>query len=209
MTEGNNLRRALGAICREDFVDALAEVLMTARKNDEIDYAAIARRAGDHTQDLLLFAWEEKLLIPRLSLRCAEWDDRMMILAPGQTYEMPNIARYLVTAALETGRWDPPLAIAALYRDMGAPDWEKMPDLVRDLAREAVNGTLRGTQIAAACVRNGIRDSTGALIAILKGGGIISPKLAPMGPAGKARTPIYEFNPSIRPLHGRPPIPPT
>ncbi len=204
MNDPNNLRRALGAICREDFADALADVLMTARENDEIDYAAIARRAGERTQDLLLFAWEEKLLIPRSSLRCAEWDDRMMVLAPGQTYEMPNIARYLVTEALRTGRWDPPRAIAALYRDMGAPDWGKMPELVRDLAREAVNDTLRGTQIAAACVRNGIRASTGAVIAILKGGGIISPKLAPMGPAGKARTPIYEFNPSIRPLHGRP-----
>lgn len=205
MPNVNNLRRALAAICREDFLEALADVLMAARDNQKIDYAAIAQRAGDRTQELLLFAWEQKLLIPRSSLRCAEWDDRMMILAPGQAYEMPNIAKYLVTAALETGTWDPSGAVATLYRDMGAPDWEKIPALVRDLAREAVNGTLRGTQVAAACVRNGIQDSTGAMIAILKGGGIISPKLAPMGPAGKARTPIYELNPSIGPALQTPP----
>ena len=194
-----NLRRALNTICHEDFVAALAGILVAALENAEIDYGAIEHRAGGSTQELLLFAWEQKLLIPRSSLRCAEWDDRMMILTPGQIYEMPNIARYLVETAVETGRWDPARAIAALYRDMGAPDWEKIPALVQDLAREAVNGTLRGTQIAAARVRAGIKDSTGAIIAILKGGGIISPKLAPMGPAGKAGTPIYELTPSICP----------
>jgi len=197
MPDKENLRRALAIMCREDFVNALADVLMAAWDDAQIDYAAIQRLAGDSTQDLLLFTWEQKLLIPQSSLRCAEWDDRMMILAPGQTYEMPNIARYLVATALQTGRWEPSRAITALYRDMGSPDWEKMPALVRDLAREAVNGTLRGTQIAAVCTRNRIKDSTGAMIAILKGGGIISPKLAPLGAAGTANTPIYELNPSI------------
>jgi hypothetical protein len=194
-----NLRRAIDTICREDFVPALVDILVAASDDAQIDYSAIEQRAGDSTQELLLFAWEQKLLIPRSSLRCAEWDDRMMILTPGQTYEMPNIARYLVETAMETGKWDPSRAVAALYRDMGAPDWKKIPALVQDLAREAVNGTLRGTQIAAARVRAGIKDSTGAIIAILKGGGIISPKLAPMGPAGKAGTPIYELNPSVCP----------
>lgn len=196
----DNLRRALGTICREDFVSALSEVLRAAHGKATVDYACIQRLARDSTQELLLFAWEWKLLIPRKSLRCAEWDDRMMVMTPGEAYEMPNISKCLVETALKTGKWDAPRAISSLYQDMGAPDWEKMPALVLELTRRATNRTIRGSDIGAACTQAGTKYNTGAIIALLKSGGIISPKLGPIGPMGKPGSPIYEINPAISPV---------
>jgi len=42
-----------------------------------------------------------------------------------------------------------------------------------------------------------LKDKTGAMIAILKGAGIISPKLAAISQVAKSRSPLYEFNPSV------------
>ncbi|HMA85737.1 MAG TPA: hypothetical protein VKN73_08545 [Desulfosalsimonadaceae bacterium] len=45
--------------------------------------------------------------------------------------------------------------------------------------------------------RSGINNQTGAMIAILKGSGIISPRLRSSGPAANKRAPAHEVHPTL------------
>ncbi|MFZ5564373.1 MAG: hypothetical protein ACOZBW_09990 [Thermodesulfobacteriota bacterium] len=87
--------------------------------------------------------------------------------------------------------------VDALYVRMGEPDHEKMPALVGKIVSSADHGTITGAAIGGACVRTGMGDRIGAMIAVLKGGGLISPKLVDSGPAEKRGSPVYEVHPAV------------
>lgn len=195
----HKLQTALASRFADDLPPLLAEVLDLALRQMTIAFDAIREVDETGSEDLLLFAWNNKLLIPRAFSRCGEWDDRILLLEPGEVYQMPNISRVLVQVAKETGHWDIRLAVLELYREMGEPLWQKMPDLVQNLAELSAHGTIVASSIHTACVQTGITDKTGAMIAILKGGGVISPRLAAMRPLNKAKGPVYEVNPNIYP----------
>jgi hypothetical protein len=72
-----------------------------------------------------------------------------------------------------------------------------MPDLIFSIKKNTMHNTINGTRIGVLCIQNGLRDKTGAMIAILKGAGIISPKLAAISRMAKSKSPLYEFNPSV------------
>lgn len=176
---------------------ALARVLAVACRRETITFDEIKKIEKNSIEDLLLFAWSHKLLIPQAFSKSGEWDHRILVMEPGEVYEIPNISRYLIKTAADTGKWDIRGAVARLYKDMGEPRWDKMPDLVNGITQYAVNYTISAAMINAVCTKTGISHKTGAMIAILKGGGIISPKLAALDPVVKARGPVYEVNPSV------------
>jgi hypothetical protein len=147
--------------------------------------------------EALLTLWEWKLVIPVRSSKCSEWDSRILSAKPEEFYEMPNISKKLVKKGIETGRWDSISAILDLFQCMGEPEWKKMPDLILSIKKNTVHNTINGARIGVLCIQNGLKDKTGAMIAILKGGGIISPKLAAISQVAKSRSPLYEFNPSV------------
>ena len=193
------LHSALRSRYEDEMPAGISDVLAVAYRQTTITYDEIKKIQPDGTEEILLFAWNRKFLIPRAFSRCSEWDDRILTMRVGEVYEMPNISRYLLKTATETGKWNISAAVANLFRDMGAAEWQRMPDLVDGITRNAVNYTISATTINAVCVKNGIKNKTGVMIAILKGGGIISPKLGAFGPVGKAGTPLYEVNPGIYP----------
>jgi hypothetical protein len=120
------------------------------------------------------------------------------VIQPGEVFEMPNISRVLTTNAIQSGKWDTIWAISHLFQKMGEPNWEKMPALVRELKDSCVHKVISGTRIGSACGHHGLRQKTGALIAVLKGAGIISPKLMAMDRKRmQSASPLYEFNPSV------------
>ncbi|MBS3808737.1 MAG: hypothetical protein KGY38_01105 [Desulfobacterales bacterium] len=183
----------------EPLIEPLASVLADACIHASIPYDSIINRAESDAQELILAAWDWKLLIPRRCAACGEWDHRLLVTSPGEIYEMPNIIRYLVQKAGAGGAWDVQTAVADLYHDMGEPQWEKMPELVFRLGRQAERFVVSAGEINAACRNSGFYYRTGSLILILKGGGIISPKLAAGPAAAKRHSPLYELNPSLYP----------
>ena len=195
----NGLSNAFYASYGEKMPPGLDAVLMAACRQPTIAFEEIQQIEPRDIEELLLFAWDWKLLIPIAPPRCSEWDERLMMMEPGERYEMPNISRYLIETVAATGTWDIEGAVLSLYRDMGEPDWRKMPALVTAIAGQAVNHTIGAAAINAACIKAGIKDKTGAMIAILKGGGVISPKLAALGPVARTKAPVYEVNPSVCP----------
>lgn len=196
-----NLRAALTTHYGEDTPPALADILHVAYRQETITFDEVVKIEPIEFEDVLFFAWNNKLLIPQAFLHCSEWDDLILQMEPGEVYKMPNISRYLLMIAADTGKWDIRAAVTDLYRHMGEPSWARMPDLVDWITRLASHYTVNAAALHSACVKAGIKNRTGAMIAILKGGGIISPKLGAFRPAPKSGGPLYEVNPSVYPRH--------
>lgn len=192
-----NLHNVLKARYGDDFTLALVRLLDMAYRRETITFDEVKKIESKNVEDVILFTWNQKLLIPLSFLRCGEWDDRILIMEPGEVYEMPNISRYLLKMAVDTGSWDIGSAVASLYKDMGEPFWENMPNLVEGITTNSVNFIISAASINAACIKAEIKNKTGAMIAILKGGGVISPKLTAIGPVVKSGVPIYEVNPCV------------
>ena len=193
-----NLIKALKSFMAEDVpISDLAGILICASQCDRVKYQDLATEHHGGVDEALLVLWEWKLVIPVRSSRCSEWDSRIFSTGQGELYEMPNISKTLVKRGIGTGAWDSAKAILDLFQYMGEPDWEKMPNLVLSIKKNIVHNTINGAGIGALCIDSGLKDKTGAMIAILKGAGIISPKLADIGRMAKTRSPLYEFNPSV------------
>jgi hypothetical protein len=193
-----NLERALKSFMVGGIpVLELAHILFRVYRCERIDYQELASADYLSVDEALLALWEWKLVIPVRSSRCSEWDSRILSAEPGEFYEMPNISKALVKKGIETGTWDSVSAILELFQCMGEPEWEKMPDLILSIKKNTMYNTINGTRIGVLCIQNGLKDKTGAMIAILKGAGIISPKLAAISRMAKSKSPLYEFNPSV------------
>ncbi len=192
------LEKALDAFMAGDPpVSDLARILVRVFHHDRIHYQDLASAVQGSVDEALLALWEWKLVIPVRSSRCSEWDSRILSADPEEFYEMPNISKALVKKGIETGVWDSTSAIRDLFQYMGEPEWEKMPDLILSIKKNTVHNSINGVRIGVLCTRNGLKDKTGAMIAILKGAGVISPKLAAINRTTKAGSPLYEFNPSV------------
>jgi len=193
-----HLKQALNSFLNDDaLLEVIASVLDRFGENDVTHYKPIREIAGDNLTEVLLELWNWKLIIPVRSSKCGEWDSRILLVSAGESYEMPNISRMLVKNAQLSGEWDSSRAIYDLFKVMGEPEWEKMPDLVLAIKHGCIHHTISGVGIGMACSRNGLKNKTGNMIAVLKGSGIISPKLMALGEVVRSSSPLYEFNPSV------------
>jgi hypothetical protein len=193
-----NLEKALKSFMSADVpISNLARILISVYHCDRIKYQDLASAACGSMDETLLTLWEWKIVIPVRSSGCSEWDSRILSAEQEEFYEMPNISKTLVEKGIETGEWDSTKAILDLFQRMGEPDWEKMPNLILSIKNNTVHNIINGARIGVLCIENGLKDKTGAMIAILKGAGIISPKLAAISQTAKTRSPLYEFNPGV------------
>ena len=99
--------------------------------------------------------------------------------------------------AQRTGRWEAGRAIAKLFREMGEPNWERIPKLVEELGKQSRDYRITAVQIKEICNELDMGDRVDMLIAELKGSGVMSPKLGSIAEVSRAGMPIYELNPSL------------
>jgi hypothetical protein len=112
-----HLEQALASFLRDEILlKDLALALSMASENDVTTYDQLKKRSKDHLTDLLLELWDWKMIIPVRSAKCGEWDSRILLAEPGESYEMPNISRVLVRNAEKTGFWDSRKAIIDLFQ---------------------------------------------------------------------------------------------
>jgi hypothetical protein len=193
-----NLEKALKSFMTGDIpVSDLARILSLFSDFDRVNYRELASVTYGSLDEALLVLWEWKLVIPVRSFQCSEWDSRILLAEPEEFYEMPNISKMLVKKGIETGRWESTEAILDLFHYMGEVEWEKMPDLILSIKKNLMHNTINGAKINMLCIQNGLKDKAGAMIAVLKGAGIISPKLKAISQISKSRSPLYEYNPSV------------
>jgi len=175
----------------------LSQVLAHASVNVTVSYQEIKEIIKDDPEDVLLLADKWRLLLPVRTAKSAGWEDRVLVLKDGEKYEIPNLIRYLVKDALDTGRWNPEKAISELFKEFEDPDWEQITGLVRSIAEKAIDYKINGNQIKKICIQSGLSNRVDGLIAELKAAGIISPKLGSIPDVLGAQSPIYELNPSV------------
>ena len=193
-----HLAQALNSFLPDDaLVEVFASALDQFVENDVTHYNHIREIAGGNLTEVLLELWGWKLIIPLRSAKCGEWDSRILLAEPGESYEMPNISRMLVKNAQLSGVWDSRQAIYDIFQMMGEPEWKKIPDLVLEINHSCIHHTISSARIGIACARNGLKNKTGNMIAVLKGSGIISPKLMAFAEIARSASPVYEFNPSV------------
>jgi hypothetical protein len=194
----NRLVRALSGLSSEgELISGLAQVLALASERGRVAYYEIGEIISGDAEDVLLLGNEWGLIFPVRTLKSAAWEDRLLLSEPGEEYEIPNIVRYLVEEAKITGRWEAGRALAELFRDMGEPNWEQIPKLVEELGQQAKNYKITAIQIKEICSELGLGGRVDALIAELKGSGVMSPKLGSLAEVSRAGAPIYELNPSL------------
>jgi hypothetical protein len=188
------LSRILGAV---KSTSKLSQVLAYAAVKGTVSYQETKEIIKDDPEDILLLADKWRLLLPVRTTKSSGWEDRVLVLRDGEIYEIPNLIRYLVKHAIDTGRWDPEKTIIEIFKEFGDPDWEKITGLVRSIAEKATGYKITGNQIKEICLKSGLNDRIDGLIAELKAAGIISPKLGSIPEVLGAQSPIYELNPSI------------
>lgn len=195
----NKLEKALSAFLdHNEPIAHLAQVLTYAsNKTGRVSYHDIKRMVKDNAEDILLLGNEWRLVLPVRTVKSSAWEDRLSLGEDRELYGMPNIIRYLVEDAGKTGHWNPEYAITRLFRDMGEPVWERMPKLVEELGKQAKDYRINAAQIKEICSELGLGDKINALIAELKGSGVMSPKLGSIVEVSRAGCPIYELNPSL------------
>jgi hypothetical protein len=189
------------ALCRfsddTDLIGSLARVLAYLSEKGRVSYHEVLKMVGDNAEDVLLLGNEWRLVLPVRTRKTAAWEDRLLLSAPVELYEVPNIVRYLVANARETGQWDPDHALTELFREMGDPGWSIIPRLVEGLRKQSEDNRITAIQIKEVCRELGLEDRVGALIAELKGSGVTSPKLGSPAEVHRARSVIFELNPSL------------
>ena len=169
----------------------LAEILLFAAEEGKISFDDIH---GEGREEILILAVEERLLIPVRTSRSLAWEDRILRLEPGEVYEMPNVVRYLVKRANETGRWEPCHAINEYLEEIGEEERESIVDFFEKV-RSRVKDRIVDVEVLKEVLKEvGLRVELGKVIAELKGGGIISPHLRISIPSGIIK---YEINPSL------------
>jgi hypothetical protein len=192
------LQTALIAFLGTDELTAeTALIINNACEKGRISFAKVEEISEGKAEEVLLLCWEWRLLVPVRSSKCGEWDDRLLMLDPGEIYELPNVVKHLVTSARRTGQWNPDLALTELFSDIDETLRSRIPDLLMKMNALAHFNIINAFQIRQACVKANLNQSVDTLIALLKSGGVISPKLRALSDIAKAGSPVYEINPCV------------
>ena len=161
-------------------VNALAVMLSLASEKGIISYEEV--ECDEETkQNLLLLAYKERLLMPlsapKMFLSLA-WERRTFTAKPGEKYEMPNVIRHLISHAMETGQWNPEIAVKRYLKEISEIEMEEMMKVFSEIREKAKkSGVMKVTPslIKQICEGNKVRIDLNKLIVEFKGGGIISP----------------------------------
>jgi hypothetical protein len=193
----SNLQKALSSFLKPDDARKLALLLEGAVGNGRITYEEVTRLVGDDAEDILILAYGWRLLLPSRAAHAGDWEDRMLLPQPGETYQTPNVAKHLVEDAMQSGRWEPEKAIIQVFREAGEPEIAKLSLLVDRMASELKGRRIYGVDIKRLCVELGLKDRVDPIVSELKACGIVSHKMASFTDVAREGSPIYEFNPSL------------
>ena len=193
----DNIEKALTSFLQRSDAHKMAMLLAEATKTGDISYEVAKAILDEDPEDMLILGYSWRLLLPIRAAKAGDWEDRMLVLRPGERYQMPNVVRHLVAKAVTTGTWNPEKAILEVFRSIGEPDIDKMLVLVERMASELKGRRITGVKIKEICKELALDDRVDPLLSELKAVGIMSHKLTSLTEASRAGSPIYEFNPSL------------
>ena len=194
----NRVEKAIGSfIVEEDLARSLSKILFELSSHVRMSFQELGEVLAEDPTEVLLAGWEWKLILPVEISKTSAWEDRIFEDSSTSMYEMPNVVEYLVRKAIETGRWDAETAIEEMFADLKVDAPVKLAALVTRLCKKARFHRLTAVEISEECEELALGDRVDSIIAIFKGAGIISPKLAPISEVLRVGSPIYEINPCL------------
>lgn len=110
----------------------LAVLLSRCCCNDSICYEEVDI-SPELKDDIILQAYEERLLLPMRSLRGSAWEDRILTFADEERYHVPRVVKLLVERAGETGEWDSVHALRGVLRESGEKDVDGIMGFLAEL----------------------------------------------------------------------------
>lgn len=99
----NNLRKSLLNFFPESDAFLLTELLKDNLFKETIRYEEIDI-IESHKKDLILLAFEERILIPVTSRSGPAWEDKILDFRKGETYFIPPVVKAILDTMCETGK---------------------------------------------------------------------------------------------------------
>jgi hypothetical protein len=112
------LTAALKTVFSAGEADGLARLIQGVGGDGEVAYQAIDLPETER-DDIILLAYEERLLIPCASRPGSAWEDRVLSLAPGAVYFMPRVVKALMDSAALSGGLNPDDAVRKALSEAG------------------------------------------------------------------------------------------
>lgn len=133
-----NLVTALSSVFTGEEAVCLARLMLSAAPNGEVLYEAVD--LPDEIKDeWILWAFEERLLLPRLSRPGGAWQDRLLNIREGAVYFMPPVVQVLIDAASLSGVLDPADAIRRTLPERDETKAGQLVQLFNTLKQHAVS----------------------------------------------------------------------
>ncbi len=188
-----NLERALKARFPDEEADRVAKLLSAILEKGRIAYKQIDM-PEDAREDVVLFTYTYRLILPTKSGKTMAWEDRPLTLALDECYRMPLVVAEVVRRAQETGCWEPGPVIFRYFSkccDEAASDKLKLFQRLKEKVR---NGKVTPYTFRQCVDELGLKMNIDQAIAQFKSANLISPSLGQSVSSGRIE---YEVHPSL------------
>lgn len=189
----SNLRDALNKRFVSEETENIAIILSCGYCNDSICYEEIDI-APELKDDVILLAYEERMLLPIKSRLGSAWEDRILNFTEEERYHIPRVVRFLVQKAQSCGQWNYTFAVEEALREAGENNIKEIDQFLNRLIEMAPRYELDIEIIKA--IRNGLgfdMDMHDTLDRFVRCG-IMSPLTGRSLHTGSAK---YEINPCL------------
>lgn len=127
-----NLCDALGRHFEDREADCLAGIFTICLDKDITPYEDLASVCQD-VDDVLLTAFDERALLPVSPKAASAWEERSLLLRPGEHFFIPSVTRFLVRHALWSGRLNTDQALSGALDVSPAVQVQLLIRLVRQI----------------------------------------------------------------------------
>jgi len=195
-----NLTQALSSFIDEgQFLEPLAQGIVLFLQNETVALDALKAVFGCDYKDVLLLAFDWKLILPLLPSKSSAWEELALSGINAPLYTIPKAVFYVVREAMKEGVWDVDKGLKVMFQGLDIPlSPARMLELVLELFHSERFMCVSAWDITLSCRAVGVPWLRDQVIAIFKSLGIISPKLAYLGKLNPILGPLYDVNPSLR-----------
>ncbi|MFO8010078.1 MAG: hypothetical protein R6U89_04600 [Dehalococcoidia bacterium] len=192
-----NLIRALSAYFSQEEAHNIAVILSCCVRDDGIRYNDIGI-VPEQKDEIILLAYEERLLLPVKSIRGSAWEDRILNFAENERYHLPRVVKLLALRAEESGLWDCDYAIREALKEAGNQDVEQTVSFLNTVIKMAKNNRMKVSEMQVLQTDLGIDLDMHDTLDHFVRCGIMSPVTQRSLHAG---SPMYELNPCMNWSH--------
>jgi len=171
----------------------LADLLSQAGSRDSISYAEIDLPSSSK-DDIILLAYEERLVLPMKSILGSAWADRILDFRQRERYHILRVVRFLVESAQKSGKWQPGYAIREALKEAGESKIEEMLVFIDSLSRLAFRHDIEVGVMQAISTKLGLEMDMHDALDRCTRCGIMSPLTQRSLHTGFAK---YEMNPCL------------